>query len=236
VVPRGAVEIVVPIGAACFAYHQHGHEPVGARGPFAIGPSSRLVSATISGIGEAAVIRVGFESAAALLGGSPAMLRDRAVDLASIDCRFAASLSEVAERDGQDLESRLGTIVHRRVDAASPATLQAALAEIGRTNGALSAGQLARRLGVALRTLQRLFEASLGLPPSAFIGLARVQAARRALSGANPVDVAELALSLGYYDQAHFTNHFGAVCGSSPVRGRAVPNVAFFQEQDATCV
>ena len=48
-----------------------------------------------------------------------------------------------------------------------------------------------------------------------------VQAARshRALAAGAPPDWAELALELGYFDQAHFIRDFTALVGRSPVAG-----------------
>ncbi len=162
------------------------------------------------------------------------MLRDSAIDLASIDSRFANLLTSAVQDTTGDIQHELCRLIRERIDTDGSAKLRLALSEISRTQGALTAGDLSRHLGMSLRMLQRLFESQLGLTPSAFIGLARVQEARRALASTARFAMADLALSLGYYDQAHFTNHFKAVCGQSPARGGAVLDVAFFQDQDCS--
>jgi len=77
--------------------------------------------------------------------------------------------------------------------------------------------ELARRTGMALRTLQRLFHDWVGLSAKAVIRRYRLQeAAVRASAG--PVDWAMLAQQLGYCDQPHLIRDFTATIGTSPAR------------------
>ncbi len=77
---------------------------------------------------------------------------------------------------------------------------------------------LAGVFGVPERRLQRLFAEYVGVSPKWVIRRARLlEAARRADAG-EVVDWAELALDLGYADQAHLTRDFTATLGVSPAR------------------
>lgn len=72
---------------------------------------------------------------------------------------------------------------------------------------------LAAELGVSERTLQRRFTAAVGWSPRQVIRRRRVHDALARLD-ADPVpDLAQLALELGYCDQAHFSRDFKAVTG-----------------------
>lgn len=75
--------------------------------------------------------------------------------------------------------------------------------------------QLAERLGVSVRTVQRLTRRYVGLAPLALVRRYRLQeAAQRARDGA--VSPAEIAAELGYVDQSHLTSDFRQVLGLTP--------------------
>jgi AraC-like DNA-binding protein len=77
---------------------------------------------------------------------------------------------------------------------------------------------LSEAFGVPERRLQRLFAEYVGVSPKWVIRRARLlEAARRADAG-DVVDWAELALELGYADQAHLTRDFTASIGIPPAR------------------
>jgi AraC-like DNA-binding protein len=78
--------------------------------------------------------------------------------------------------------------------------------------------QLAEASGQSVRGLQRLFADYVGVSPKWVMRRSRLhEAALRADSG-DPVDWAELAIDLGYADQAHLTRDFTATLGVSPTR------------------
>jgi AraC-like DNA-binding protein len=81
--------------------------------------------------------------------------------------------------------------------------------------------EVAARFGLSPRALQRLFRHYVGLTPKQVLQRSRLhEAVERVSTGAQPR--AELAVELGYADQAHFTNAFRAATGRPPGRyGRA---------------
>ncbi|MEJ3404266.1 helix-turn-helix domain-containing protein [Rathayibacter sp. YIM 133350] len=76
--------------------------------------------------------------------------------------------------------------------------------------------QLAAVTGQSMRSLQRLVRDQLGLSPKWLIQRYRMQEAAFALSADAPLSLADLAASLGFADQAHFTRDFRAVIGETP--------------------
>ena len=76
--------------------------------------------------------------------------------------------------------------------------------------------QVAERMHVSPRTLQRLFRDYVGVGPKWVIKQFRLHEAAARLDGGDNVDLAQLALNLGYFDQAHFIKDFTAVVGVSP--------------------
>ncbi len=79
----------------------------------------------------------------------------------------------------------------------------------------LTVGDLASRSGRSERSLQRLIHRHLGLSPKWLIQRRRLQeAAQQLKSGGRPL--AQVAVDLGYSDQAHFTRDFHRVTGYRP--------------------
>lgn len=81
-------------------------------------------------------------------------------------------------------------------------------------------GDLAERVGLGERALQRLVRRRLGLTPKWLLRRRRLQDAADRLHRGQPVDLAALAVALGYADQAHFTRDFTEVTGVSPATYR----------------
>lgn len=80
----------------------------------------------------------------------------------------------------------------------------------------LRTSTLARAMGMSERSLQRLFHETLGVSPKWSIQRFRFQRALDQLHAGKRVDFADLALKLGYFDQAHFNRDFKTVMGCSP--------------------
>lgn len=76
--------------------------------------------------------------------------------------------------------------------------------------------QVARLAGMSIRTLQRLFASYVGVSPKAVLARYRLQDAAAAIDAGEVVDLADLATSLGWFDQAHFSRDFRAVVGMPP--------------------
>ena len=75
---------------------------------------------------------------------------------------------------------------------------------------------LSARARLGKRSLQRLFNEYVGVSPKWVIRRYRLhELLERVHSGAEP-DYAQLALELGYYDQAHLINDFRSIVGYSP--------------------
>ncbi|MCT7656902.1 AraC family transcriptional regulator [Mycobacterium deserti] len=66
------------------------------------------------------------------------------------------------------------------------------------------------------RTTQRLFRRYVGVPVKWVLCRYRLQQAALEIETARGVDFADLAVRLGWYDQAHFINDFRALLGSTP--------------------
>jgi AraC-like DNA-binding protein len=91
------------------------------------------------------------------------------------------------------------------------------VAAIAADRGLVRVGERARALGVGPRRLQRLFAEYVGAGPKGVIRRFRMhEALARTTSGAS-VNWGELAVDLGYSDQAHFIRDFTTNVGIPPV-------------------
>jgi len=75
---------------------------------------------------------------------------------------------------------------------------------------------LARSTGMGKRSLQRLFSEYVGASPKWVIRRYRLHELIEKSNSARKLDWSQLALDLGYFDQAHLINDFRAMVGLSP--------------------
>ena len=94
--------------------------------------------------------------------------------------------------------------------------------QLRRTGGTASVRALATETGWSERHLRAQFRAETGLAPKAAARVIRFDRARRALqrraAAGEPLGLADLAASCGYFDQAHLDREFGLIAGCSPTR------------------
>lgn len=81
--------------------------------------------------------------------------------------------------------------------------------------GMTSVNEVAIRLAVSPRKLERLFSIQLGMSPKEFSNTIRSEHARTALKQQS-VSYSHIAFDLGFYDQSHFTRYFKSVVGITP--------------------
>ncbi|MDN5893775.1 MAG: helix-turn-helix domain-containing protein [Nocardioides sp.] len=79
----------------------------------------------------------------------------------------------------------------------------------------------AERIGVSVRTVQRLARRYVGLTPAAMIRRRRLQESAERLRLDPTLDLATLAVELGYSDQAHLARDFRSTLSASPSRYRS---------------
>ena len=82
--------------------------------------------------------------------------------------------------------------------------------------GITRVAQLVAGSGLAPRQLQRLFDEYVGVRPKWVIQRYRLHEAAERIAASPEHDWAELALELGYADQAHFVRDFRRFVGSTP--------------------
>ncbi|HUA79461.1 MAG TPA: helix-turn-helix domain-containing protein [Dyella sp.] len=107
-------------------------------------------------------------------------------------------------------------LTHRPPDDPNVTRVTAMVASIVEDRCLTSVETLAERNGLTKRALQRLFHQYVGIGPKWVISRYRLHEAVAQLQAGTPIDWAELALALGYFDQAHFIRDFRKLVGRTP--------------------
>jgi AraC-like DNA-binding protein len=170
--------------------------PLGARTLLGV-PAGELAGLTIHG--------------GALFGPLASEIQDRLRCAAGWSERFAV------------LDDALLTRVQAAADrSAVSAEVRHAWATLLRTGGTCNVGGLAAQTGWSERHLRNRFVAEVGLAPKAAgrvirFHRAKRELARRAAAGRR-LELAELAATCGYFDQAHLDREFRVIAGCSPTK------------------
>jgi AraC-like DNA-binding protein len=126
-----------------------------------------------------------------------AKLRERLLEAHSPEQRFAI------------LEELLLAHLDREFDAA----VAWAIAALER---GMRVSEVARRLGLLPRTLERRFTAKVGLTPKRFARVRRLQSAMRSIRDSPACDWVALAAQYGYCDQSHLVHEFRELADIAP--------------------
>lgn len=182
------------------------------------GPITRRFTVDLVGVGRVSAVKFRPGGFAAFTGGRPP--RNSVVPLGfelgvSPDALLAAVLSH-EDDDGRAavLDEALATIAPE-----PPAPYLGLLGLLDRMRDdrtLVRVEQVAGLGAMSVRSLQRLFAAYVGVAPKAVLARYRLQDAAAAIDAGEVDDLAGLAASLGWFDQAHFSRDFRAVVGVPP--------------------
>jgi len=153
------------------------------------------------------------------LGRAVATIADTSIDAQALFGPGAAALADALGHEDDRIAADIASAFLRR--RLAPATEHALLA--GRIVDSVaddlelhSADELARRFGMTLRALQRLFNEFVGVGPKWVIKRYRMHEAVARVQAGQQVPWAALAQDLGYFDQAHFIADFRKLVGMTP--------------------
>ena len=138
----------------------------------------------------------------ALWGSLAARVGDQLWQRESPESRFRTLERALLERAGDRLDGH-------------PAVAQA-ITLFETSNGAMPVDEVVQRLGLSQRRLGELFWNEVGLSPKRYCRVRRFNGALRRIEPLTEVDWTDVALSCGYFDQAHFNHDFRAFAGMSP--------------------
>lgn len=143
----------------------------------------------------------------------------------------------LAERHGDPLTELLGWVAERAGDALDAPRARLVHRALSRLESipACRVGSVAKELGVSIRHLRRAIRAEVGMTPKYLQRERRLSALVAAADGCPAPAWSRLAVTHGFYDQAHLIQECRALTGRSPVelhRARRSQPVPFFQSTD----
>ena len=157
-----------------------------------------------------------------LLRASMSTLTDRAVPVATVlgkdgdDWAHALLDAPMFEETVSMSEAFLATRLEPLARAA--VTTRDITERMMRDPSLVRSSDVAAALDIDVRSVQRRFRHYVGVGPKWVIRRYRLHEAAEQLRSKSPPPLAELAASLGYADQAHFTRDFKSVVGQTPAR------------------
>jgi AraC-like DNA-binding protein len=191
--------------------------PSGSRAVL-LGPAAEKASVELAGGAEYVAVHFRTGQAPRLADATPSELTNAHVDVSRIG---GVAVDALAERlwSLPDLASRQRAL-EGLLGGLPPLARDARCREAGllleASGGCLRVDELARRLGLHVRTLERRFVEHLGLPPKRLARLARLRNVLGRLHQGGHGNLTELAHACGYADQAHMTRDFKELTGRAP--------------------
>ncbi len=91
-----------------------------------------------------------------------------------------------------------------------------ALKEFGNPDHPRSVADVTEQIGLSGRHFIEIFRNEVGLPPKLYSRIQRFRKVLSSLHGIQDPDLADVAISCGYFDQAHFNHDFRSFSGMSP--------------------
>ncbi|NVB84515.1 MAG: AraC family transcriptional regulator [Kofleriaceae bacterium] len=190
------------------------------------GPSPRIRPFVRGELAWAAGVELRVASAREMLGVPLAALGALSVPLDDVWPRARVARLADGLAAASTMSARLAAL-HAALEAhatearvvaasASAATIAAAVAALDRDDA--SVASVASGLGLSTRQMLRLFRDRVGVSPKECAALLRLT---RALALLDTQDLAQVAVTAGYYDQAHMNLEFRSRLGMSPGAWRA---------------
>lgn len=189
------------------------------------GPQTRVTLISITAASYLGVrLRTGV--APRVTGLSAADLLDRRIPEAPIDAAVADALCDAAgAREHKRIFAALADLLRKRLRGGEGFTESSvasfAVRMIQASGGTLPVRDVARQVGCSARHLRRTLVAATGLSPKEYARIVRFRHAMHLVARTRR-PFAEIALGLGYSDQAHMTREFAAVADRTPLALRRI--------------
>ena len=200
--------------------HPSVHLVIGTHRPGVHGVGTKRFVAALEG--EGFVVGVKFRPGGffPFLGRDVIELSERELPIADVLGPDGAALEAdvmAAPTDDARIERIERFLRSREPTSDALAVLAARAVDAALADPALSrASQLANRVGVSRRTLDRIFRRYVGVGPKWIVRRFRIHEACERISAGAPACWSALAAELGYFDQAHFIRDFKSQVGRTP--------------------
>jgi AraC-like DNA-binding protein len=222
IMPDGSMQVVVNLLEDEFKMYDPRNPERCERFPGALFAGPRSGFAVIDTAAQASLVGIHFKP-----GGASRFVNMPLSELQDVN----VSLDDLWGRDGRDVRNRIleATTPEAKLkmleqclleQVAKPLrrhpAVQGALRFIRAQVSNLSVSGLADDIGISRRHFINVFSEEIGLTPKLFCRIHRFQRVLHVVHGNTNVDWADIALSSGYFDQAHFNHDFRTFTGINP--------------------
>lgn len=185
-----------------------------------LGPGNEVRRKLIRGGQITVFARLPFGTYRAVLGKPAPELAGRIVPLRDLwDTTSAQRLEELlaAAKDAGSAAATLKAAIAERLEPGTCFDTNARLVQrAARLLARQGVASVADDLGVSERHLRRIFGEVVGLSPKDFFKLTRFERALKAARNSRDSSWSDIAVSAGYYDQAHLIVDFRSITGATP--------------------
>lgn len=184
------------------------------------GVSTRKFRRVLEGTGRAVSVKFRPGGFRPFIDHAVSEYTDRIVPLDQVFGHAAIDLADhvFGNTDHQTMFGAIDAFLRKRQPQPDPsAELALRIAERVATDRQITKVEhVCAQFDIGLRALQRLFNDYVGIPPKWIIQRYRLHEAAARLGSDDAADCADIALELGYADQAHFIRDFKRLIGSTP--------------------
>jgi AraC-like DNA-binding protein len=219
IVPDGCMEMIFHYGDLYRQYFPNGDHIIQPR-CFVFGQISNYLEIAPTGVSAIFSVRFHPDGFVPFINLPLFQIEDRAVPLAELFGNEGIALSE-AVLTAPDAQSRMMLIEQfllsrlqtpQTADRITKDCVEVMLL----SQGQLSVDDVADKLQVNRRQLERKFSSAIGMSPKQLLRVIRLQAAIKMLEKKQFTSLTSLAYENGYFDQAHFIKDFKDFTGVSP--------------------
>ena len=215
--PSGSLSLVISLGAP-LTVRDAGGVNLSAAATVA-GLRSSPVDIIHDGTQRGVQLELTPRGARALLGLPAAALAHGVWLLDDVLGRRAGELTDslaAAPGPAQRVLALNSVLARWAVDDGCPEAVDATWRLLTGSAGSVSIASIAGQIGLSRRQLSQLVRAELGLTPKTVARILRFGRACGYLRSRPAISLAEIAVTCGYYDQAHLTNDWRRLSGCTP--------------------
>jgi AraC-like DNA-binding protein len=219
VVPDGCMEMIFHYGDLYKQYFEDGSSIIQPRS-FVFGQITKYIEITPTGMSGIVAARFLPEGLIPFLTIPVSHLEDKAVNIEDVFGEKGKMLADEVTA-APDNTLRIKLIEEFLLSCLEdPQTIDAitkgCVEVIFQSQGQLDVMQLAERMNINRRNMERKFMSAIGLSPKQLSKVVRLQATLKMLEQNKFTSLTSLAYENGYYDQAHFIKDFKEFTGMSP--------------------
>src|SRR5688572_12333236 len=219
VLPDGCMEMIFHYSDLYQQYFEDGSSILQPRS-FVFGQITSYIEIAPTGITGLVAARFLPDGLTPFLDIPLSSLENKAVDIITVFGKKGKELEKkvIASANNAERIKLIETfLLSRLVDPQTINTVTKNCVDIiFRSQGQLDVLELAARLKINRRNMERKFVSAIGLSPKQLSRVVRLQATLKMLEQKNFSSLTSLAYENGYYDQSHFIKDFKEFTGTSP--------------------